>query len=126
MNETTSSSKVGILSLIILIATTWISMSILPMFLPGFISGNINSFSFLPLLVIGLVALVVGIIIGKKTSLQRERMKLSVGVGLFTLIFAHIAIIPGNRIGLTSIVTYSLLLIAPIIIGSLIGGSIKK
>lgn len=126
MDETKSSKKVGVWGLVILMIMTWVSMSILPLFLLGFDTEGISRLNFLPFAVIILTAFIIGILIGKKIPEEKERIKISVAVGLCTLIFVHIVILPSNRTGLRSIITYSLLLVLPTVVGTLFGRPLKK
>ncbi len=71
-----------------------------------------------------LVSFVVGLIVGMKAKYKPFVSGLSTGI--IALLFVLFAILPSSRIGLQSFIQYALIILLPVLVGTLIGGKFNK
>ena len=120
--EPTINIPVVIGSFVILLALIYILPQIL--FVVMVLTRTNNQIPHLMDGIIGFIALLMGLIIGLKV--KKNAFLNGLLTGVFTVGVAQITIIPSSRMGIESILQYSLIAGLPIIIGALIGGATKK
>ncbi len=125
VTEKSKGSSVGVIGLVVLCAATFLIPNILPFVAPEVLFDSPHAWLTLSSLM-AIVALVVGVAIGIKIPVQKERIKNALGVGFFTLIFIHLVVLPGNAIGVRSIIAYTIVLVLPTLVGALLGGLKKR
>lgn len=109
-------------SIVMTIALMSIVPSILFIALPSIF--YVNPISHLMDGITGLIALLIGIMVGyyvKKNVFLNGLLS-----GILTVGVIQITIVPSSRMGIASILEYSLIIGLPIIVGALIGGAMKK
>lgn len=109
-------------SFVILIAIMYILPQILMIAMPSFFLTN--QIPHLMDGIIGFIAILIGLMIGLKV--RKNAFLNGLFTGILTVGVAQITIIPSSRMGMESILQYSLIVGLPVIIGALIGGAIRK
>lgn len=125
MDGSKSKNRVAVWGLVILIATVWLLPFLLVVIAPSLMWNDIRGGVWFSSIV-GVVGLVIGIMVGLKLPTTKERLMNALAIGVFALIFVHIAVVPSNRIGLQSVLQWGLVLAVAPIVGALLGGLKKR
>lgn len=128
MEQTTKSSRVGMWSLIILIAEMFLLPFLIMFVMPVslFNDKSMVSAGLILSSVLAVTALICGVLMGLKIEKRKDLVMNATAVALFTFIFVHLAIVSSSSIGLQSIIQYILILVLPIAIGSFLGALKKR